>query len=352
MVTIHDVARAAGVSAATVSNVLNDNGKTAPKTRDKVLKVMEELHYVPSYVLRGQKQNSRRLVGVLCETLNTKLATRIYTGFTQRLSELGYQTLLYPLNLDEMVENDIQYDYAKIDHSAEFAAAVQNAVSALESSGVCAFLYVGAHLRNLVNLPKVQDRPILYTYCCTANNVLSVNSDDFQGAKLAVDYLIQQGHRRIAILCGQISSIPSHKRLLAYQTSLMEHGLRFYPEYVCSGNWNYEDGEQALDHLLSLENPPTAIFSMSDLMAAGLLHRAAQRGVRIPEDLSVVGFDNLDFSAMLCPTLTTVAVPLTELGCFSAEQLVMLLQHPESVPDSFPLLPCSLVVRESTAPLT
>lgn len=350
LVTIHDVARAAGVSAATVSNVLNDNGKTAPKTKQKVLQVMEELHYVPNYVLRGQKSHPQRLIGILCETINTKLSTRIISGFTRRLKQLDYESIIFPLNLEERILYTDHFDYAEIDQSEEFQRALEHAISSLQTAGVSGILYIGAHLRKIKTPPNPNALPIIYSYCCTDDSVTSINYDDFQGAKLAVEHLIQAGHTRIALLCGQISSTPSHKRLMAYQTALMEHGLRLYPEYVVSGNWNFEDGQHAFNQLMSLSEPPTAIFCMSDFMAAGVMARAAECGVRVPEDLSVVGFDDLDFSELLHPPLTTVTVPLFDLGIFAANQMVECLKYPEKKPESYPLLHCKLTIRKSVAP--
>lgn len=238
--------------------------------------------------------------------------------------------------------------YNELEQTASFQKSVEKSLNLLLASRVDGIIYIGVHPRDVGHILPPVNILVVYVYSYTSGDDYCVNYDDFQGAGLAVEYLIEMGHERIALLCGSINSVSSHKRLMGYQEALMRHRLTFRPEYVCAGNWHYEDGYHNCLQLLDLPEPPTAIFSMSDLMAYGALNAALDRGLRIPEDISIHGFDGLEHSAFTHPALSTVELPLRQMGAKSMEMLLSAINHEEAEARSV-LLPCSHMARSTVA---
>ena len=191
------------------------------------------------------------------------------------------------------------------------------------------------------------EKPIVYTYCyAEGDNNNWVNFNDEGAAYEVTEYLIESGHKRIAIITGMVDSIPCQERLKGYQKAIIENKLLINPEYVKVGDWQYESGYIKAKELLMGVNPPTAIFTMNDLMAGGVIAAARELDIKIPEDLSLVGFDNRECSFFYVPRLTTIEIPLNEMGRLSAQILVDIMNKNE--PNSKNAkLKCELIKRES-----
>ncbi len=348
MTTIHDVAKQAGVSIGTVSNVINQNKKVAPDTTARVMEAIQSLKYVPNTAAKSLKSNQSRIMGILAEDISAFSSGDIIEGICKYSESHGYTVELCNLRVNNKVEHEKAFLYHEMEQTASFQNSVEKSLNLLLASRVGGIIYIGVHPRDVGHILPSLDVPVVYVYAYTAKEDYCINYDDFQGAKLAVEYLVEMGHERIALLCGSIDSVSAHKRLMGYQETLMRHHLAFRPEYVCSGNWHYEDGYRNCIRLLELPEPPTAIFSMSDLMAYGALNAALDRGLRVPEDISIHGFDGLEHSAFTRPALSTVSLPLLEMGAKSAETLsrIMSHEHPES---RSVLLPCSHMARSTVA---
>lgn len=212
-------------------------------------------------------------------------------------------------------------------------------------------IYVGMHPRNVKKWLENIRIPVVTAYSF-AENYYSVLADDYAGGKLATEYLIQNGHRKIGILSGPTNSHPAHQRFQAYQDVLMQHNIPFNPYYMHPGNWFYQDGVDCCRKLMTLPDPPTAIFAMNDMMAYGILNTAHQLGIRIPEDLSLIGYDNLTLSPYSYPALTTVELPFQEMGIKAAETLVQVLEG--RLPDTdghTQLVDCKLYPRATVQPI-
>ena len=189
--------------------------------------------------------------------------------------------------------------------------------------------------------------PHAFCYSYSHSNQFCVNCDDFGGGKMAANYLISMGHTKIGLVCGVFDSLPTHKRLLGYQTALMEHNLPYVPKYILAGeSWSYEDGYRNGRELLSLPDPPTAIFAMSDVMAQGVIHAAEDMGLRVPDDLSVHGYDRIEYLEYTRPALTTVEMPLKEIGRKGAEVIIRLIEKNPPENNSI-FVSCSHVARNS-----
>lgn len=346
MTTIHDVAKQAGVSIGTVSNVLNKTNKVAPDTAVRVMEAVQALNYVPNTMAKGLKTKKTRNIGILAEDISAFSSGDIINGIWKYAEEHDYAVNLCNLIVNNRVKCATASIYQELEQTASFQKSVEKSLGLLLASRVDGIIYIGVHPRDVGHILPSFDVPIVYVYSYTSKDDYCVNYDDFQGAKLAVEYLAEMGHKRIALLSGSIDSVASHKRLMGYQETLMKHHLAFRPEYICTGNWLYEDGYRNCVRLLDLSEPPTAIFSMSDLMAYGALNACLDRQLRIPEDISIHGFDGLEHSAYTHPALTTVQLPLQEMGRKSMETLLHVINHEQ--PDSRSiLLPCSHVVRKT-----
>ena len=349
MITIKDVAQKAGVSVSTVSNVLNHKGKANKATEKLVLDTVKELGYIPNLMAKGLKARQSNTIGILAENMDSLLTGKIIDGICDYTEKNGYIINLCNLGVNRIVPYPDEAFYTDMEHSPDFQKYVQEALNTLTSAHICGLIYLSTYPRNVEHILPPLQIPLVYSYCYTQNpGDYSVCSNDFQGGKAAVEHLIAKGHTRIGVISGSINSYPTHRRMLGVQTALMEHNLPFRPDYICTGHWQYEDGYQQCMHLMNLQEPPTAIFSMSDLMAYGAMNAIRSMKKDIPADLSIIGFDNLDMSAYTWPALTTTNLPLKEIGRRSAEIIDDLLKGREPKEHSV-YLECDLVERNSVA---
>ena len=346
MTTIHDVARLAGVSIGTVSNVLNQNKKVAPETSARVINAIHELNYIPNTIAKSLKTSQNRVIGIIAEDIRAFSSGDIIDGLCEFCEKNDYNVNLCNLRVNNRVQHEQAFLYKDLEETEAFQHSVTKAVNLLTASRVSGLIYIGVHPRDVGHILPKLDIPVVYTYAYTQNKDYCVNYDDYQGAHLAVEQLIKKGHTKIALICGSIDSIPAHKRRMGYQNALMEHNLPFRPEYMRSGNWHYMDGYKQCLELLSLPDPPTALFSMSDLMAYGAINAALDRNLSIPDDISIHGFDNLEHSLYTHPALSTVSLPLWEMGRKAADIMLDIL-HGNPPSEHGILIPCTHVCRDS-----
>ena len=346
MNTINDVAKLAGVSIGTVSNVINKSKNVSHKTEERVKNAIKELNYMPNTIAKSLKTKQSHIIGVIAEDVGAFMSGKIIDGICDYCENYDYIINLCNLRVNSNVIHTSDFSYKEIEESLSFRKNVENSLNVLMTSRVCGLIYIGVHPRDVGCILPHLDIPVIYTYAYTNNHDYCINYDDYQGAKLATEYLIEKGHERIALICGPINSVPAHKRMMGYQTCLMNHNIPLYPEYVRAGNWNYEDGYNQCLELLHLNNSPTAIFAMNDTMAYGAINAAIDNGYRVPEDISAHGFDNRELSAYTNPALTTVNLPLFEMGVNAARTLLDILN--ETPPKERGLLiPCSHVERQT-----
>ncbi len=349
MTTISDVAKYAGVSISTVSNVINQNGKVKKETEQIVLDAIKQLNYIPNQMARGLKRSQTNIIGVIAEEVNTPLASNIIEGICSYAESSGYIIHLCNLRINTKVDAPKDSNYSLLEASEDFQKSVRTNLNTLLSSQISVLIYLGTYPRDVANILPSLDIPVVYAYAYhSGSHTYAVNYDDFQGGEIATEYLISKGHQRIGLISGSINSYPTHRRMLGYQTALMNHQLAFIPECICTGDWKYESGYEQCLRLLELSQPPTAIFAMSDMMAYGAMNAVRSRGLRIPEDISIIGFDNLEFSACTWPPLTTVRLPFQEIGQTACQTAVTLLKG-ESPAEYARYLPCNLIERDSVS---
>lgn len=340
MVRIKDVAEKANVSTATVSHVINNTGKISEETKKKVEKIIKELNYQPNRIAKSLKLKKTNTIGVIVEDITVFNAPEIIDGINEYADQNGWSIIMTNMRLNQLYGNDSSRDEMCMKHAPKAAQELVN-------KQVDGILYIGVHPRDMSGIMPEIKVPIVYTYCYTSEESgYFVNYNDQLAAYNATKYLIELGHKRVATISGLINSYPSRRRFDGYYKALVNHNLVFNPEYVKTGDWEYESGYIQGKALLQLDEPPTAILGMNDLMATGVMKACRELGFSIPNDISVMGIDDRDMSFYVTPALTTMKLPLGQMGSLSMDTLNQLIN--KLTVEKPPLLDCQLIVREST----
>lgn len=339
MVTLHDIALKTGVSIGTVSNVLNNTGRVGPDTRKRILDTVAALNYVPNKVAKSLKTSQTNTLGVIVEDITTFDTPTIVDGINEFCESHNYSISLYNLRIDNKVHNHFYL-------LKQYNDILTKNIRALSSACVDGLIYIGMYKRNTELLPLIEELhlPVVYVYCYNSDEVPYVTYNDLQGAREATRYLLEKNHKKIGLICGPANTMITDNHIAGYKEALEESWIPFCRTYVRFGNLEMESGAYHARKLLSLPEPPTAIFTMNDIMAYGVYKYAAQAGLQIPEDLSVIGFGNLPYSNYTVPPLTSVSVPLQKIGYTAAQAL---LDHESDPKDLQYLLDCGLCERAS-----
>ncbi|MBO9600569.1 MAG: LacI family DNA-binding transcriptional regulator [Cohnella sp.] len=340
-VGIKDIAAKANVSTATVSYVLNGTRNVKKNTKERVLRVIEEMNYKPNDIAKSLKSQRTNTIGVIAEDVTVFNVPEIIDGINDYADRHDLHILLTNLRLDKRIGR-------KFDQVDDYRKYMANAVSDLLSKQVEGIVYVGVHPRDLTGLVDTRGKPIVYTYCYTQQDI-SIQYDDEQATFEAMSYLVGKGHRRIAIISGMMDSVPSRMRFNGFYKAVTQFELPFDPQLIKIGDWEAKSGYDLTKELLELPEPPTAVLAMNDVMAVGVLRAASEAGVPIPQRLSVIGFDNREFSEYLNPRITTFDLPLHEMGYRAMDSLMRVSRGEEVELKQSPA--CKLVERDSVAPL-
>jgi LacI family transcriptional regulator, galactose operon repressor len=330
-VTIRDVARVAKVHPGTVSRALNEVTRSLvnPETAERVLRAADELGYRPNRIARGLKTSRSHTIGVLIPDITNPLFPPILRGIEDRLDEAGYTSLI--VNTDNDAERERVY------------------VEAMRARQVDGFISATARLdRELAELAGGGTPLVLVNRSLEDGSVPAVTVDDMQGVALAVAHVVALGHRRIGHVAGPQNLSTGHRRHLGFLEAMGSAGLEVPPELVSFGAFFTEaEGARAFGELLDAAPDVTAIVAGNDLMAIGCYDVIEERGLRCPEDVSIVGFNDMPFVDKLRPPLTSVRIPQREIGKVAADLLLEQLGE-GSPPASEILLEPTLVLRGST----
>lgn len=329
--TIKDVAETAGVSIKTVSRVLNKEKYVSGDLRARVEGAIARLNYRPSLIARTLRRQRSLQIALIYDNPNPYFVYNVQEGVRARCAELGYRMLVQPCSVDSPTLIDDLGSLIEQTHldGLILTPPVTDSLPALEE--------IGRHgIRHVRIAPGTS---------LTATP--SVYMDNVQAAEEMTAYLIGLGHKRIGFVHGHPAYITSSQRLQGYRRALQQAGLTFDPVLVRPGRFSVESGIEAGEALLALARPPSAIFAGNDDMAAGVLAAALRRGIRIPEALSIAGFDDTELARSVWPPLTTIHQPFRDLGYAAAD--LLLSGDPEEGPERR-RLDHVLVVRESTAP--
>lgn len=328
-VTIVDVAKEAGVSFATVSRVLNDGVNVKPDKRERVQRAIKRLGYTTNLQARSLRGGRSHLIGLLVRDLGTGYIGEIIRGVDEELARNKYDVMLYTTHRSETQES-----------------AYVTALTRGMTDGMLLVLprYPEAYLQTL----RQKKFPyVLIDHQGIDDRGPAVGATNRAGAYDATRYLLALGHRRIGFITGSMELGCSHERLDGYRAALQDHGVTLDPEWIRVGEFQQPDGFEAGNELMELPNPPTAILASNDVMAFGVMEAARERGKKIPDDISIIGFDDIKQAAHVHPPLTTIRQPLEEMGRRAAQMLLEIIENPERVAEKIEL-PTELVVREST----
>jgi LacI family transcriptional regulator len=312
-VRIEDVANASGVSMKTVSRVLNREQNVRESTRARVQKAVDKLKYIPHHSARSLAGNKSYLIALIYNNPSANYLMEVMGGVLSACTEAQYNMVLCPLDLG----------------GPKLVAGVESVLARSQPDG-------------LILVPPITDSPALLARLAeleipfasvspkSQHKRIGVAMDETHAAFDMVTHLASLGHRRIAHIVGHPSHGASGWRLTGYRQGMERAGLKLDPALIIKGEFTFESGERAAGELLDLKRRPTAVFAANDDMAAGVIHAALERGLRVPEDVSVCGFDDTPMSRQIFPSLTTVHQPTRDMGRQATMELLASIQKPGS----------------------
>jgi DNA-binding LacI/PurR family transcriptional regulator len=327
--TIYDIAKLAGVSTATVSKVFNETGKISEETKKKVFEISKELNYQPSMLASALTGKKTFTIGLLIPDLVNPFFAELARNVEDRAHDLGFNLVI--CNTDNDMNKEVKYIQLLRQKSVDgiiVATGVRN----------------DAFLKELI----VQNVPIALV--AREMSVLAASTvlvDDFAGGYSATSHLIELGHKRIAIISENINVTSSKERVRGYRHALEEAGILFDEELVIVSDFSVETGKKVALKLLDWPTRPTAIFACNDLLAIGAMQAAKERKINVPDQLSIVGFDNTILATITDPPMTTIAQPIQEMGHQVVNLITQEINSEKSVKQRVVLLP-ELIVRGST----
>lgn len=331
MSNIREVARLAGVSVATVSRTLRSPERVLPETRERVNAAVEQARYRPNLMaVQFRSQKTGNLVILVPAIANTFFA-RVISGAQRAAQAAGYRLLL----CDTQGREDIERQFAELVYAHQADGVIQlRAYDPFETATA------GAVIPPIVNACEViRDGPHP-----------TISLDNLAAAKAMTEHLIALGHRRIGLIKGSRTSPLTLDRLAGYRKALREAGIRFDEDLVCHGDFTLKAGFIGALKMLAIADRPTALFCENDEMAIGALKRIREQGLRVPEDISLVGFDDIPMANYCDPPLTTISQPAEAFGEKAVEMLIMLIDK-KPIPERHVVLPFELTPRASSAPL-
>lgn len=293
---ITDVAKLAGVSPSTVSRVINNTVPVNDRTRQLVEKAMQDLNFTPNVIAQGMRKNLTYTVGVVIPDYANIFYSYMFTEIEKALSKYGYMAIICPTSGD--VKKEKEY--------------VERLLSR-KIDGIIFFTYSnGEDTISYFNSLAKKTPLVLMDESSTNINVSQVYTDGYNALYSSTKYLIDQGHTRIGCLSSQM--ISSKNRLNGYLAALKDNGIPVNEDYIFSVKFNLESGSEVSEKYLSLQQPPTAFVSVADYPAIGLIYALTSIGVKIPQDVEIISFDNIDLASCITPKLSTVAQPIKQLA--------------------------------------
>ncbi len=335
--TIKEVASVAGVSTQTVSRVINERPDVSPETRKKVQNVVKTLGYQPSALARSLISQRSYTLGVVTAGLKHIGPSRTLSGITSSAEEAGYSILLKELP-----------DYDTEDISPIFQALLSRHVDGI----IWAVPEVGEN-RKWVNDPPVDiEIPLVYLTMEPRDNLSIVSINNYLGGRMAMSHLLEQGYRKIGHVSGPLDWWESRQRMSAWKDTLTESGLDACDSHFVEGNWSSASGALAIEKLFDQYPDLDALFVANDQMALGVMQVLGEKGMRIPQDIGIVGFDNIAESAFFSPALTTIQQDQHSVAKIAVAEIIKIIesgwQELEAVLPKSVVLPPTLVTRQSS----
>ncbi|MBP2195749.1 MULTISPECIES: ribose operon transcriptional repressor RbsR [Pantoea] len=329
MATMKDVARLAGVSTSTVSHVINNNRFVSEQVREKVEQAIRTLNYAPSALARSLKINQTRTIGMLLTASSNPFYSEVVRGVENSCYERGYSLILCNTEGDE----------ERMNRSLE--TLLQKRVDGL------LIMCTETHLPSADILNRYPSIPMVMMDWAPFEGRGDIIQDNaLLGGELATQHLIDRGYRRIACIAGPQDKTPARLRLDGFHKAMSGSGLPVLPGYVVDSDFEFQGGFNAMNQLLTLDPLPEAVFTSNDAMAVGVYHALFQAGLRVPQDIAVMGYDNIELSRYLTPPLSTIHQPKDELGELAIDTLIHRMSDPDASQQTLVLTP-ELVERGS-----
>ncbi len=317
MATVKDVAREAGVSLGTVSNVLNGKKGVKPESQKKVYQAIKKLGFQYNMTASALRTKTTKTIGLIIPTIVNPYYPELARGAEDEARKEGFTVFL--CNSDRDVKKEMHYVNTLLSRGTDGVILVKSKLAEEELERLKLWTQVV-----LVDYEK-QNREE------SSERFHMVNVDDAEGVIQGIELLEQYGHSRIAFISGLQDEYSSRCRMETYQDCLRKRGIPLRKEYVITGDFSWQSGYKAAKQLFSLEERPTAIFAANDIMAIGALKAALEAGIRVPEELSILGYDDIEMSNLCSPSLTTIHQPKYQVGI---EAVRMLMQNLNKQPDA------------------
>lgn len=335
-VTIHHVAEEAGVSRQTVSRVVNNRPDVAPETRKRIKEVITRLGYQPNAIARSLSQQKSYTLGVVIAGLKFIGPSRTLNGIAEMAEEMGYALLL-----KELLSFDTNDVYPLLQWF--LARQVDGIIWAVPE--------VGDNRRWLEERLPALPVPLIFLTMQSREGIPVVSVDNYSGGRMATEHLLEIGRRNVAHVAGPIDWWEAQNRKQGWQDALEDAGMRVDEGYWAEGTWSPRSGERAISQLLSRYPEMDAVFVGNDQMALGVMQVLSRKGIAIPGDIAVVGFDGIPDAACYLPPLTSVSQNQHELGCVAIKELVRLVeagqQEDKVIEPKQVLIQPELIIRES-----
>ena len=326
MSTIKDISVIAGVSYSTVSRALNNTGRMSPETRNRILKIAEELNYVPNYSARSLVMSKSYNIGVFtARDQNTKGTFYEILEGVHTIAGLSYNLVFRMLdNIEDLTE---AFRFKKYD-------------------GIIFFSSLKSDVTYIDQISKFDVPFVIVNQNMSQKDYFNVVSEDFEGAYTATKHLIELGHKKIAYIDGSRNNVVESERLNGYIAALTDHNIPIEDKYIVASTGNSDNAFEAALQLANLNDRPTAVFSYSDPAAIGAMKAFHQQGMSVPNDIAVVGFDDMDFAQYFEPSLTSIHKSRVDMGKAAAQMLIDVLDG-KKLENRTVSLKTHLVIRES-----
>ncbi|WP_038069361.1 MULTISPECIES: LacI family DNA-binding transcriptional regulator [Thermoanaerobacterium] len=331
MANIDDVAKLANVSTATVSRVFNNSPYVSEKARESVLKAAKELGYEPSILARSLAMKKTNTIGLIVPDISNPYYSEVVRGIEDVCNIYKYNIIL--CNADNSRDKEIQY------------------IDMLKSRWVDGIIFHSDYFSDeIYHIFKDRKIPLVLAGRATSYDIPYVVIDNRKAAYDATKYLISQGHKKIGVIHGDLNgmkeTVDSVDRLYGFLDAMKEAGLKVYDELIKESNFKAKGGYMAAKEMLMGNVKPDAIFAFSDIMAMGAINAIFDAGLKCPEDVSVIGFDNLDLAEVTRPALATVAQPMYDIGAVAARMLIKIIDN-KKISEKKVILKHRLIIRQS-----
>ena len=326
MTTIKDISNIAGVSYSTVSRALNNTGRMSPDTRNRILKIAEELNYVPNYSARSLVMSKSYNIGV-------------FTARDQNTKGTFYEIL-------EGVHTVAGLSYNLVFRMLDNIEDLNEALMFKKYDGLIFFSSLKSDITYIDQISKSNVPFVIVNQKMSNKNYLNVVAEDFKGAYIATKHLIDLGHTKIAYIDGSRNNVVESERLNGYIAALTNHNISIDDKYIVASTGNSDSAFEAALQLAKLEDRPTAVFSYSDPAAIGAMKAFHQQGISVPNDIAVVGFDDMDFAQYFEPSLTSIHKSRVKMGKVATRMLIDVLNG-KKLDERTVLLKTHLIIRES-----